>query len=96
MHVYLIISRDNKEAYVFSNLKKAKEKCEDIDGIAYEWIQLWCRPIIYDSKVESEDVVFDDSALPWEMLKLAHEQGNWNTRAKYRDDAFNIEINHRR
>lgn len=96
MHVYLVITRDKKEAFVFSNLKRAKEKCEEVDGIAYEWMELWCRPLIFDSRVETNEAVFDDSALPWEMLKLAHEQGNWNARAKYREDIFTEEIERRK
>lgn len=92
MHVYLIITRDYKNAFVFTNIQKAKDKEKEIDGIAYEWMELWCRPLKYDSRNQKDEIEFDDSALPWEMLKLAYQQGNWNARAKYREELFNNKI----
>ena len=70
MHVYLVVSQDYTQAFVYSNLAKAKEKHIEIDGIAFEWITLWCRP--YNVNLSDEDYVFDDTTRPWEMLKLAH------------------------
>lgn len=95
MHVYLITTRDYKEAFVYSNLKIATEKCKDIDGIAYEWMELWCRPLIYDSRTNNDDVVFDDTSLPWEMLKLAYQQEQWNARVMYREEQFDSNIKSR-
>lgn len=90
MHVYLVVSQDYTQAFVYSNLAKAKEKHIEIDGIAFEWITLWCRP--YNVNLSDEDYVFDDTTRPWEMLKLAHEQNNWYARAKYREDIFDSYI----
>lgn len=90
MHVYLVISQDFTQAFVYSNLIKAKEKQLEIDGIAFEWMMLWCRP--YNVNLSEDRYVFDDTSRPWEMLKLAHEQNNWNTRAKYKEDIFDSYI----
>jgi hypothetical protein len=90
MHIYLIISKDYTQSFVYSNLVKAKKKCSEIDGIAFEWITLWCRP--YNANLSEIDYIFDDTAKPWEMLKLAHEQNHWDTRAKYREDIFDSYI----
>ena len=90
MHVYLVVSQDYTQAFVYSNLAKAKEKHIEIDGIAFEWMRVWCRP--YNVNLSDEDYVFDDTARPWEMLKLAYEQNHWYARAKYREDIFDSYI----
>lgn|SRR5574344_1261627 len=90
MHVYLVVSQDYTQAFVYSNLIKAKEKHIEIDGVAFEWIVLWCRP--YNVNLSEEDYVFDDTSHPWEMLKLAHKQNHWYARAKYREDIFDSYI----
>ena len=90
MHVYLVVSQDYTQAFVYTNLIKAKEKQSEIDGIAFEWMMLWCRP--YNVNLSEEDYVFDDTSRSWEMLKLAHEQNHWYARAKYRGDMFDSHI----
>ena len=93
MHVYLIVAKDFKSAFVFTNVLKGKDKESELgeDNVfVYEWMELWCRPLKY--KGSSEEYIFDDGADPWKMLKLAYKQGNWNARAKYREDIFNEQI----
>ena len=46
MHVYLIVSQDYTQAFVYSNLIKAKEKQLEIDGIAFEWLRVWADHIM--------------------------------------------------
>lgn len=92
MHIYLIITKDEKQAFVYGSVNKGKEKEKELgeeNAIVFEWIDLWCRPLNFSM----QEGQFDDSPLPWRMLKLAKEQGNWNTRAKYKEDYFNSMIN---
>ena len=44
MHVYLVVSQDYTQAFVYTNLSKVKEKRLEIDGIAFEWLRVWCKP----------------------------------------------------
>ena len=99
MHIYLIVTKDCKQAYVYSNLSKAYNKEKELGESninVYEWVQLWCDPIDYSTY--NGDVCHVDhvSSLPWKMLKLAHEQDHWFTRAIYREELFDKTIERRK
>lgn len=87
MHAYLIISK-NLQAFLFTNLQKAKEKeAEFGECFIYEWMDLWCRPMDFTKGSDTYgDLV--DIPFPWEMLIKAYEQGNWSGRCKYREEQF--------
>lgn len=87
MHVYLLAKPDHTEAFCYTSVSKAKEKEKELTyaPIVWEWMECWCRPLLYSSDSDSsgERANFDDSKLPSDMLKLAFETGNWFGRAKY-------------
>jgi hypothetical protein len=89
MHIYLLVTEDDKEAYVYSNLKNAKDKDKElINNRVYEWVSLWCRPLDYQS-----DDTFTDLSSVWLQLEKSYNQGNWNTKAKYPKDIMeNIKL----
>jgi hypothetical protein len=82
MHVYLLAKTDHTEAFCYTSVSKAKQKEKELSykPVVWEWMECWCRPLIYDNSNNGE---FDDSQLPIDMLKLAHDSGNWFGRAKY-------------
>lgn len=86
MNVYLIISKDHTQSYVTAKLSDAQNKEKELSGIVYEWVSLWGRP--YNVNLDE----YDNTSLPWRMLKLAYEQGNWNINAKYKVDYFDNRI----
>ena len=69
---------------------KSKEKELTYTPIVWEWMECWCRPLVYPADVDSsgEKAQFDDSQLPLDMLKLANDSGHWFGRAKYPKEAL--------
>jgi hypothetical protein len=93
MHVYLLVKPDHSEAFCYTSLSKAKQKERELtyQPIVWEWMECWCRPLLYvnDSDSSGERAFFDDSQLPLNMLKLAYDSGNWFGRAKYPQEEQN-------
>lgn len=92
MHVYLIVSEDKLQAFVFSNVDKAKEKEKEIgNAYVFEWLDLWCIPLEFGVN-QIEEGKFNDTRFPWKMLVKAYEDEHWYARAKYRNEIFDYKI----
>ena len=88
MNIYLIVSEDKSNAFVFSNVTKAKEKVKEIgNAYIFEWSKLWCSPLEFGI-YEVEEDKFNDTKFPWEMLIKAYEDEHWYARAKYKKEMF--------
>lgn len=88
MHIYLIVSEDKSQVFVFSNVEKAKAKENEIgNAYVFEWLDLWCRPLEFGINQVGKGK-FNDTKFPWEMLIKAHEDEHWYARAKYKRETF--------
>lgn len=88
--VILIHNYKNDEFLVYSNQKTALRYLKENKTVnIWEWYELWGTPFLITA------IVNDESKSPWEYLKIAKEQNNWNTRIQYEERIFDEEISKR-
>lgn len=95
--VYLITNCID-DAYVYANKNKAEKKIKEFpEYVVYEWPKLiyeetfggktfirWDRAM---KRVDGE-LQYDDTKIPWEMLRLAKEKSQWYTNRRFDSISF--------
>lgn len=90
--VYLITNCID-DAYVYASKTSADKKIKELPHYTvYEWPRLryyeidyaktsikWQRP----RKRANDTLVFDDTEIPWDMLQLAKNKGQWHTNRRF-------------